>query len=125
MSKEFTKLSEVPVVEKVSENAKVLIEENGEIKRATGGVGGGKNVYFYSAYGSYTLYSDEDMTIPLTPNEELITTCLDNRVFLVYNCPDWTEKNYVALSSINDYGSSMYLNFTLHADQSYRYHMYK
>lgn len=33
MSKEFTKLSEVSLIQEVSENTNVLVEENGEIRR--------------------------------------------------------------------------------------------
>lgn len=42
MAYEFTKLSEVQITEEPSKSATILIEDNGEIKRAAGkSIGGG------------------------------------------------------------------------------------
>lgn len=54
MAKDFVKLSEVAVREEVSENATVLVEENGEIYRApktqVGGAGGVKTAIVRDSY---------------------------------------------------------------------------
>lgn len=42
----FSKLSEVELVEEASENAHILIEENGKIKRLAGDTGGSGYPYF-------------------------------------------------------------------------------
>lgn len=63
---EFTKLSEVPVVETVDDTANVLVENGGEIQRVpksqVGGASTGGYVYYSFNSTSTHLYKSEDGT---------------------------------------------------------------
>lgn len=74
---EFTKLSEVAVVETANDDDKVLIEQNGEIKRVpkteVGGKGGGGNALIISTEDMATFTANMTLTeaITLYTNKEL------------------------------------------------------
>lgn len=109
MSKEFIKLSEVPVVESVSENAHALVEDNGQIVRTAASIGKSENVYFYGEYGYYTLYSDPEHTIPMA-GEGLLETCLNEKVILAYQYSDVTR--YYPCCCVADHGGMVEVTFT-------------
>ena len=69
MSYEFTKLSDVPVVDEFPEGANAIIETNGEIKRCTSGGGGG--IEFI------TVIPDGD-TLTASKNSEEIIALIDS-----------------------------------------------
>ena len=69
MSYEFTKLSDVPVVDKFPEGANAVIETNGEIKRCHSGGGGGIELITITKSGE---------TFVASKNSEEISALIDS-----------------------------------------------
>ena len=71
MSYEFKKISEVEVLETVSDEAHVLVEEDGAVKRVpkTEVGGSASQTIYYRPYGEYDIYKDEECTIKPTATD--------------------------------------------------------
>ena len=104
MAKDFVKLSEVAVLEEVSENATVLVEENGEIYRAPktsvggGGTGGIKTAIIRVSNYPYALESVKSLKVA-RPSYECINMTFEEAYEIMSN----GEPLMVAGMLVNNY----------------------
>ena len=115
MSYEFTKLSDVPVVDSFPVGANTIIETNGEIRRCTSAIGGGgitptigdngnwylgdtdtgkpsrgdtgKSAYAYAAEGGYT-GTETEFAAKLAqeiPSDDHINSLIDTKLGVIEN----------------------------------------
>ena len=109
MAKEFVKLSEVAVLEEVTDNATVLVEENGEIYRAPktsvggGGVGGIKTAIIRSSNYLYALESAKSPKVS-GPSYECINMTFEEAYEIMSN----GEPLMVAVMLVDNYPTCAY-----------------
>ena len=91
MSYEFTKLSDVPVVDEFPEGANTIIETNGEIKRCTSS-GGGSGIEFI------TITPNGD-TLTANKNSEEIIALIDSGKLPILILPQEAASTVLGVSS--------------------------
>ena len=109
MAYEFEKLSEVSALEKFPDNAKILIEHEGEIKRCAGNLGGSVEIIELS-------YEGETITGPTDRTPEELWELVKNGTTLIANLEVTVENQTQQLSGValTLFNNRLYFGFLIY-----------
>ena len=109
MAYEFEKLSEVSALEKFPDNAKILIEHEGEIKRCAGNLGGSVEIIELS-------YDGETVTGPTDRTPEELWELVKNGTTLIANLEVTVENQTQKLGGValTFYSNRLYFGFLVY-----------
>lgn len=95
MNKElkFSRLSEVEKVESVSANACALVEDEGKIKRVTGGLGGGEFIFNVTPFFEDAEFYESSEEVPEFPEVPIVV----NDDFVISLTTPLTEEQFLLL----------------------------
>ena len=108
MAYEFEKLSEVSALEKFPDNAKILIEYEGEIKRCAGNLGGSIEIIELS-------YDGESITGPTDRTPEELWELVKNGTTLIANLETTIENQTQQFGGVASmfYDNTLYFGFII------------
>lgn len=97
------------IKEEVSENAHILVEDGGKVYRTGMSSGGVSKTVYYTAYGYYDLFKNEELDDKVTAAE--LEEAVDNSIVDLKYLRDGGRYQRYSLSDFEDSGSMVSVHF--------------